>query len=309
MKVRAACAALMFAFVAPASARTPVAAETTPLREVEPALFVARDADSTLYLFGTVHIRRPGSQWGGANARAALAEADEVWTEIELDDSAQARAQFLLLQQGMAPSDQPLSSVLTAAEYQRLGRLAQRYGAPVAMFDRMRPWFAAITLSILPMLQAGYDAQSGVDEAVDAYAIKHGKTRRFFETIEQQVGFLANLAPEVQHQMLVDAISDASKSDQDIDGLQTAWERGDLEAMEASVVDEMRAQYPAVYEVMFVQRNNAWMNILTRELNGSGVDFVAVGSGHLLGEDGLVEQLRARGVAVERVSPAGSTAR
>ena len=73
MKARAACVALMFAFVAPASARTPVVPETTVLREVEPALFVARDADSTLYLFGTVHIRRPGSQWGGANARAGLA--------------------------------------------------------------------------------------------------------------------------------------------------------------------------------------------------------------------------------------------
>lgn len=309
MKLRAAFAALMFAFVAPASARTPIVPETTTLSEVEPALFVARDADSTLYLFGTVHLRRPGSQWGGANARAALTEADEVWTEIELNDDAKARAQVLLLQQGMAPSDQPLSSVLTAQEYQRLDQLAQRYGAPVAMFNGMRPWLAAITLSILPMIHAGYDPLAGVDEAIDAYAIEQGKTRRFFETIEQQVGFLANLEPDVQHQMLVDAINEAAKGDQEIDGLQNAWETGDLAAMEEAVVNDMRAQYPAVYDVMFVQRNNAWMQVLTRELNGSGVDFVAVGTGHLLGEHGLVEQLRARGVTVERVSPVGSAAR
>lgn len=309
MKLRAAGVALMFAFVAPASARTPVVPQTTELREVEPALFVARDADSTMYLFGTVHIRRHGSQWGGANARAALAEADEVWTEIELNDEAQARAQVLLLQHGMAPSDQPLSSVLTAEEYQRLGRLAHQYGAPVAMFDRMRPWLAAITLSILPMIQAGYDPQAGVDEAVDASAIEQGKTRRSFETIEQQVGFLANLTPEVQHQMLVDAIREAAKGQQEVDGLQNAWERGDLASMETFVIDDMRAQYPAVYDVMFVQRNNAWMDALMRELDGSGVDFIAVGAGHLLGEHGLVRQLQARGVTVERVSPAGSTAR
>lgn len=309
MKLRAACVALLFAFVAPASARTPVVPETQALREVEPALFVARDADSTLYLFGTVHIRRPGSQWGGANARAALAEADEVWTEIELNDDARARAQVLLLQHGMAPSDQPLSSVLAADDYQRLGRLAQQYGAPIAMFDRMRPWLAAITLSVLPMIHAGYDPQEGVDEAIDAFAEANGKSRRAFETIEQQVGFLANLTPEVQSQMLVDAIREAGKGDQEVDGLQNAWETGDLETMQTLVIDDMRAQYPAVYDVMFLQRNNAWMDTLTRELDGSGVDFVAVGAGHLLGEHGLVEQLRARGVIVERVSPAGSTAR
>jgi uncharacterized protein YbaP (TraB family) len=208
----------------------------------------------------------------------------------------------------MAPSDQPLSSVLAAEDYQRLGRLADRYGAPIAMFDRMRPWLAAITLSILPMIHAGYDPQAGVDQAIDDFAQANGKSRRSFETIEQQVGFLANLTPDVQRQMLVDAIREAGKGDQEVDGLQNAWESGDLAAMEASVVDDMRAQYPAVYDVMFMQRNNAWMDILMRELDGSGVDFVAVGAGHMLGEHGLVQQLRARGVTVERVSPAGSAA-
>jgi uncharacterized protein YbaP (TraB family) len=59
-----------------------------------------------------------------------------------------------------------------------------------------------------------------------------------------------------------------------------------------------------MYETLFVQRNAAWMDTLMAELEGSGVDFVAVGAGHLLGEHGLVAQLRARGVRVERVSPA-----
>jgi uncharacterized protein YbaP (TraB family) len=67
------------------------------------------------------------------------------------------------------------------------------------------------------------------------------------------------------------------------------------------VVDDTREEYPDVYEALFVRRNNAWIEILLRELQGSGVDFVAVGAGHLLGEDGLVAQLRARGYTVERV--------
>jgi uncharacterized protein YbaP (TraB family) len=79
-----------------------------------------------------------------------------------------------------------------------------------------------------------------------------------------------------------------------------AWERGDLESLEAAVINDTREQYPELYNVIFVQRNNAWMDVLVQEMNGAGVDFVAVGAGHLLGSDGLVEQFRARGYTVER---------
>jgi uncharacterized protein YbaP (TraB family) len=81
----------------------------------------------------------------------------------------------------------------------------------------------------------------------------------------------------------------------------TAWEQGDLETLERSVIEDTREHYPGVYEALFVRRNAAWMEVLTHELAGSGVDFVAVGAGHLLGPDGLVRQLQARGYTVERV--------
>ena len=297
MKLRAALLAVsMLALVAPARADQPAAPVLAPvLTEVEPALFAVRDADSTIYLFGTVHIRRPGSQWGGANARAALAESDEVWTELEINEDAQARAQVLVLQLGMAPSDQPLSALLTAEQNAKLAGLLQRLSAPPNALERMRPWLAAITLSMMPMLQAGYETAAGVDNAIDAAAKALGKRTRAFETIEQQIGFLANLSPDVQRQMVVDALEQTEMGAEQVDTLSRAWEQGDIDTLEQLVVEDTRQQYPDVYRVLFAERNNAWMDVLTRELDGSGVDFVAVGAGHMLGPDGLVEQFRARG--------------
>lgn len=292
-------AALMLALAAPAAAET-----AAPPQPVNPALFVVRDADSAIYLFGTVHVRRPGSAWGGANAQAALAEADEVWTELEMSSLAQQEAMQLTIQYGFAPADQPLSSMLTAEQNTRLAELAASMNMPAAMFERMRPWLAAITLSVGPMLQAGYDPSAGVDRSIDAVAAEAGKTRRAFETIEQQIGFLANLSEDVQHAMLVEALAGAGETPGDLEVMMRAWEKGDLVLLERLVLDETRTQYPEVYDVLFVQRNNAWVATLLTELDGSGVDFVAVGAGHLLGEDGLVAQLRARGLSVERVSPA-----
>jgi hypothetical protein len=267
-----------------------------------PALFVARDADSTMYLFGTVHLRRPNTEWGGPNAQAALASAEEVWTEIEISPETDAQGQALALQLGMSPQ-QPLSNLLSAEEYARLEALSQRLGLPMPLLNAMQPWLAAITLSVMPMIQAGYDPNSGVDRAIDAFGDRAGKSMRAFETVEEQVRFLAGFSPEVQRQWLVEAIDEAEQGPALLDGLTTSWEQGDLAALETLVVEDMRNEAPDLYQVLVVQRNAAWMDHLMRELDGSGVDFVAVGAAHLLGRDGLIAQLRARGVTVERVTP------
>ncbi len=287
-------------FATPACARTP-APEAPASIAVHPALFAVRDADSTIYLFGTIHARRPGTDWGGANAQAALAEASEVWTEIEISPEADARGQQLAMQLGMAPADQPLSATMTPEQYQRFSALTQRLGVSAANFERMKPWMAAITLTVLPMTQAGYDPQSGIDRAVDTAADARGKQRRALETIDQQLGFLAGLSPEMQRQMLLDTIDETEEGPAQLDALSAAWARGDVNALKAQVIDEMRSEYPELYNVLFVQRNAAWIETLMREMEGSGVDFVAVGAGHLVGPDGLVAQFRARGLRVERV--------
>jgi hypothetical protein len=101
--------------------------------------------------------------------------------------------------------------------------------------------------------------------------------------------------------MLLEAIDQAEAGAQILDEMSAAWERGDTAALERLLNDEMRRDYPEVYEALIRRRNEAWMATLTQELAGQGVDFVAVGAAHIIGEDGLVAQLQARGVQVERV--------
>ena len=266
---------------------------------VRPALFVVRDADSAIYLFGTIHVRRPGSDWGGPAAHAAVTESDEVWTEIDIDGSTPSQAVILRL--GMAPADQPLSSRLNDAQNRRLNALATQLRIPRAMLEPMQPWFAAITLSMIPMVQAGYDPNAGVDQMIDRAAEAAGKRMRSFETLEQQLNFMAGLSEEAQREMLLDAIDAGAKGAEEFDGMSAAWETGDLATLEALVVEDTRKNYPELYNVLIRQRNDAWMDVLTQELNGAGVDFIAVGAGHIVGRDGLVAQFRARGFEVERV--------
>ncbi len=290
----------MFRTVLAALAACAAFATAACAQEFDPALYVVRDADSTMYLYGTVHVRRAGADWGDADVRDALASADEVWLEIDISPEADQRAQAIAMQLGAAPPDRPLSSWLSEEENARLDALTQRLGVPRATLETMQPWLAGLTLSIIPIMQAGYNPASGVDRAIDAFAETNGKPLRAFETVEEQMGFFANLDAETQREILLEAIEEAEQGPEQIGTMTAAWERGDLDALERLVVDDTRDEYPEVYQALFVARNNAWIDVLVRELEGAGVDFVAVGAGHLLGDDGLVEQLRARGYTVDR---------
>ena len=295
--IRSICAALA------ALALSACAATTTESQNFPPgpALFVARDADSTMYLFGTLHIRRADQPWGGARAQEGLAETAEVWTEIPISPETDAAIQSLTFRYGLAESGRPLSSYFNDEENARIRAAAQRAGVQPAMLEAFKPWLAGVTLSVMPMIQAGYDPEAGADRLIDAYADEHGKTMRSFETAEQQIQMLAGLSEEAQRQMLLESLSEIDAGVAQMEEMTNAWQNGDLTTLERLVVTEMRTDYPEFYNALLVERNNTWVPVLTRELEGSGVDFVAVGAAHLLGPDGVIAQLRARGYTVERV--------
>ncbi|MBL8547093.1 MAG: TraB/GumN family protein [Hyphomonadaceae bacterium] len=289
-------ASLVFGFVA-ACASTPT---NNDAAGAAPALFVARDADSTMYVYGTIHLRRAGDAWGGAHVEAALAQSEEIWTEVDMDPAAEARGQAEALRLGMSPQNN-LSAHLTAEDDERLIALCQRLGLPPQALERMQPWMAALTLSLMPMMQAGYDPQAGVDRAVVAWGRANSKTLRSFETPEQQIALFAGFDHDEQMEMLRYSFESAEQSVELVNTLSGAWDRGDIATLEARIVTEARNSAPDMYQAFYADRNDAWMSVLSRELEGAGVDFVAVGSGHLYGPDGLIAQLRARGVRVERV--------
>jgi uncharacterized protein len=268
---------------------------------ITPLLYAVRDRDSTMYLYGTVHVRPRGADWGNARVRAAIDESSEVWTELLMTPETDAQTQVLALQLGTAPAGQPLSSWLTPEENASLNAVTTRLGLPQGALEPYRPWLAALTLTVVPLVQAGFDPASGVDRSIDAYSDNAGKTMRALETVEQQLGFFGSLTPELQREMLQEAIAESEQVGTMITEMSTAWERGDEQKLAQAVIDDTRDDYPELYQTLFVTRNNAWMTELTREMEGAGVDFIAVGAGHIVGSDGLVAQFRARGYRVERV--------
>ncbi|MFA4894324.1 TraB/GumN family protein [Brevundimonas sp.] len=288
-----------FAQAVEAAPAPAVAARAVPQADgAGPALWVVRDADSTLYLFGTVHVLRPTTAWGSARVDAAFASADDIWFEISNPDD-QAALLPLIQQHGVSP-DRPLSSLLTAEEMVALGAAAAGAGMTAAQLDIFRPWLAGLTLSVAPLVKAGYDPQSGVELILKARADAAGKPVHGFETIDRQIGILAGMSEADQLSFLRSTLEAYDDATVELDRMVDAWAAGDVATLKEVAVDEMRSEAPAVYEALLVQRNTDWAGQIQTLLAGSGTAFIAVGAAHLAGDDSVQEILADRGVAVTR---------
>lgn len=264
----------------------------------QPSLWAIKDKDSTIYLFGTVHVLKPQTQWRSAKITKAFTEADDL--VLEIADSDSKAMQPLMLRYGVDHAT-PLSRKLSPESYAKLRTAAEGMGLSPAIIDIMRPWMAALTVSLTPLLQAGYDPESGVEKLLTTDARAAGKPISALETAEQQVRFFADMTPDQERELLESTLADIEEGPAKVDALVAAWAAGDQAEIERQMVDEMQRDYPDVYQLLLVERNKDWAGQLKTKLAGSGVSFVAVGAGHLAGPDSVQAQLATLGIKAEVV--------
>ncbi|MNH51952.1 TraB family protein [compost metagenome] len=297
-------AALSALLLAPSAvAQTPVAAPaavTAAPGGSGPALWVVKDADSTIYLFGTVHVLKPETPWGTARVDQAFASADEYWFEIA-DLANQDGVMPLIQAKGISP-DRPLSSLLTAEEVADLDAAARTVGATAAQLDPLRPWLASLQLALASIAKAGYVPANGGDQILHARAAATGKPIRGFETAPQQIGFIADMSEDAQLAMLRSGLKEFDQADAVLGRMVTAWSTGDVDGLDVLIGQEMKAESPEMYAVMLTGRNDNWADQIQTLLAGSGTAFISVGAGHLAGEDSLQAKLAQRGVTATRVT-------
>ena len=277
---------------------TPSVAQA-PIQGEGPALWVVKDADSTLYLFGSVHVLRPTTGWASPRVQAAFDSASDIWFEISNPDD-QAAIVPLMQQYGLSPTYRN-ATALTTGELTLFGNAAQSVGSDAVRMDNYRPWLAALTLSVAPLVKAGYDPKSGVELVLKARAEAAGKPIHGFETIDKQIGILAGLPDDVQLVFLRETLKDYENAATKLDEMVSAWARGDVDVLSRVMVQEMKDASPALYQSILVDRNTDWANQIQTMLQGSGAAFIAVGAGHLAGDDSVQSILAKRGVTVEAV--------
>ena len=266
----------------------------------EPAIWVVKGPHATVYLFGTIHALQKGDSWHSAKIDAAIQQSQTLWLEIPNVDDA-ASMQPLVLQLGM---DQvhPLSTKLTPDQLAKLTKAANSVGLPggEAMFETFKPWLAALTLSLAPLMQAGYDPSTGVETELKPEFTNANKPVKGFETAEQQMHYFADMSDKVQIDFLSSELDDFDSAVDKFKQMLAAWSAGDTDALDKFNNAEFRDKYPDLFQILVVKRNQGFSTQIQDLLKGDGVSFVAIGAGHLVGKDGVPAMLEKQGYKVTR---------
>lgn len=265
-----------------------------------PAMWQAKFGNSTVYLFGTVHLLPNDTDWRFPALNDALSKSQTLY--IELTDDDQASMTALVMRYGM-DTEHPLSTLLSDSDNTALAKAAQLAGLPggTTALQPMKPWLAALTLAVAPLMKAGLDPAAGVDKQLQAQMTRAGKPVHGLETAEQQIRFLADLPEPLQIAFLRDTLRDVEKDKAELLSLIDAWKRGDVAAIAKLENDELKTKEPALYQKLLVQRNQDWAARIKDMLRQPGATvFVAVGAAHLAGPNSVQAQLAKIGVVAQQ---------
>ena len=263
----------------------------------QPPIWIVHGPHATIVLFGSVHLLAPGIDWEPPALKAAIAHADDLWFEIPIDPASALGAQQIAIKRGLLPEGQTLSAELTPADRDQLAKAAKICGLPVSLLDRLRPWYADLALSVASYKLADAHSETGVEQLLSA--ANPAVPRQAFETVAEQIGFLADVPEKDQIDSLRETFGEVETGPAFYKRLVDAWLSGDVKALRREALEPMLKQAPGEYRALVADRNKRWIGRIEQRLGGQGEAVMVVGVGHLIGPDSVPSLLRRDGFRVD----------
>ncbi|WOR15627.1 TraB/GumN family protein [Hyphomonas sp. FCG-A18] len=269
-----------------------------------PALWSLADEDTTIYMFGTVHLLRPELEWRYPIFDEALAAADTVIFEVDMESpEAQQALMTDFMARGMYQDGRTLREVLNEADEAVIEAAMDKVGVPLDAFNTQEPWMAGISLVAMKMVADGFDPNSGVEKVIQADAQTMGKAFAYLESISEQADAFDLLPEEAQIELLYGAAIGLDDSAAMLDDMVAEWADGDVAGLGILVADPDGMGFSkAMYDSVLVERNRKWIPRIEALLEDPGTVLVAVGSGHFAGPDSVILMLEDKGYTVERLN-------
>ena len=265
-----------------------------------PALWSVSDADTTVYLFGTIHLLPDNYQWRTSKVEQAVVGSQQLMIETIVDEKDPMKLFGILMRIGMSPGLRPLVDRLPAAKRAALLDAVKKSGFPPKTLDNMETWAAAFILLGNQFKDLGLKNDQGVEMTLRSAFAGQGKPIGELESNLEQLSFFDQLPEKAQRELLEGAIEKASTVRTDFNDMLTAWVRGDVKAIARSFNRDLAAS-PELAQALIKQRNANWSKWIEQRMAQPGAVMVAVGAGHLAGRDSVVDLLKRDGYRVRRL--------
>ena len=277
---------------------TPVAARTPQAR---PALWEVSDADTTIYLFGTIHLLPENFQWRTAKFDQAVQGSQQLVIETIVDDKDPTKIMSALSSLAFnTPNLLPLAERVSPTARPALEAAVKKSGFPPQAFDRMETWAAAFILLGNQYRDMKLKGDEGVETVLRHNFATAGKPINELETNLQQFSFFDKLPEKAQVALLEGAVDDSKSADAEFTAMLRAWSAGNVGAI-ARTFDRDLESSPELAQALIHTRNANWKSWIEHRLTQPGAVMIAVGAGHLAGNGSVIALLKKDGYRVRRV--------
>ncbi len=285
-------AALLALGATSTEAKTPQAAH--------PALWEVSDPDTTIYLFGTIHLLPEHYQWRTAKFDQAVAGSQQLIVETIVDEKNPAKIMSAMASLGFANGLPPLAERLPTGKRGELVAAIESSGFPPQALDKMKTWAAAFILLGNQFREMGLKGQEGVEITLRDNFTTRGKSVGELESNLEQLGFFDTLPEAAQRQLLEGSIDQPAQMAKEFRGMLDAWSRGDVQEIAETFNRDLSAS-PELQDALIKRRNANWTKWIEQRMTQPGQVMIAVGAGHLAGPDSVIALLKRDGYKVRRL--------
>ena len=255
---------------------------------------------ATAYILGTVHMMKKEMYPLDSRIENAFKRSDAYALEFNIDDVTNIQMGTILSDVSYGGGD-TIQKHISKETYDTLQKKFVEYGFPIEYMTKFRPWFLAITIETLEYQKLGLDPRYGIDK----YFLQQAEGKKSIielESFDSQMDLFRTMTEKDQELFLVYTLNDIEDGRKNLDILMTAWSDGDSKIMEKMMFDPLKEdrQLSRIYEKLFYERNRNMTDKIIKMLAQKGTYFVAVGAGHLVGKQGIIELLSHKGYAVRQ---------
>jgi hypothetical protein len=279
-----------------AVASVAVAAKDAP----GPAIWRIADEDTTIYLFGTIHILEPDLKWRSKALNRVIRQADELVVESSTADFEKTEGPLTAMMEAEFAVKRPkLIDRVARNKRESVRRTIVASGMPAEMFDMLPTWMAVFALG-MGGIDDGATEEAGADATLEQLFLK---ARKPVVSAEDPSAVLAAIRKLPEPELLRLLEDDAAAAEEGVPagaaGEDVEWARGDVEGLSDGLGEADLG--PALYAALIRDRNTAWTGWLIERMKRPGTVLFAVGAGHLVGPDSVQSMLAARNVTSRRI--------
>lgn len=255
--------------------------------------------DNTVYLGGTCHLLRKADYPLPNEFDQAYADSDKLFFEVDPAELQAPEFAMRLMSESVYRDGRTLKTVLNKEAYKALAEQGRKSNIPIEVIHQTKPGMAIMMMTLQEFTKAGV-TQEGVDLHFHTKAMEDGKPIGSLETADFQLNLITNMGAGNESEFVLYGLQDLDKISEFFDDLVKAWKTGNLKTTERLFIDDMKT-FPEVYEEFLKNRNENWLPQIEKMLKDEPTEYVLVGFGHMAGEDGVIELLKAKGYKVSQL--------